>query len=75
MMLNQSRTLCSNMAVLLFFRNHPRWGASNIPLLRQVPAEYQDGISRPKGWDPSVNVNGHLLPLVFSPLNRMFPVL
>lgn len=53
MMLNQSRTLCSNMAVLLFFRNHPRWGASNIPLLRQVPAEYQDGISRPKGWDRS----------------------
>lgn len=45
-------------------RENTRWGAANTPFTRWLPAEYQDGISLPKGWDPKVKVNNRLLPLV-----------
>ncbi|XP_069577628.1 eosinophil peroxidase-like isoform X1 [Brachyistius frenatus] len=52
-------------------RKNTRWGTSNIPFLRWLPAEYQDGISRPKGWDPELRINKHLLPLVREVSNRI----
>uniref|UniRef100_A0A3B3UI96 Eosinophil peroxidase-like n=1 Tax=Poecilia latipinna TaxID=48699 RepID=A0A3B3UI96_9TELE len=51
--------------------DNPRWGASNIPFLRWLPAEYEDRISSPKGWTHDVKVNDHLLPLVRDVSNRI----
>ncbi|XP_068429738.1 eosinophil peroxidase-like [Clinocottus analis] len=45
-------------------RFNTRWGSSNIPFTRWLPAEYQDAISLPKGWDPDRKINNQLLPLV-----------
>nr|XP_026649406.1 thyroid peroxidase isoform X3 [Zonotrichia albicollis] len=45
-------------------REHPRWGASNTALARWLPAAYEDGLSQPRGWDPSVRYNGFPLPSV-----------
>ncbi|XP_053276431.1 eosinophil peroxidase [Pleuronectes platessa] len=45
-------------------RKHSRWGSANTPFTRWLPAEYQDNISLPKGWDPKHKINNHLLPLV-----------
>ncbi|XP_064304710.1 thyroid peroxidase isoform X2 [Phalacrocorax carbo] len=45
-------------------REHPRWGASNTALARWLPPAYEDGLSQPRGWDPSVLYNGIQLPLV-----------
>ncbi|XP_067400986.1 thyroid peroxidase [Emydura macquarii macquarii] len=45
-------------------REHPRWGASNTALARWLPPAYEDGISQPKGWNPSFFLNGFQLPLV-----------
>ncbi|KAM8865813.1 eosinophil peroxidase-like [Synchiropus picturatus] len=53
-------------------RKNTRWGAANSPLTRWLPAEYQDYISQPKGWDAQRTVNGHLLPLVREVSNRIF---
>ncbi|XP_043967724.1 eosinophil peroxidase-like [Gambusia affinis] len=58
--LNNYRTansVCNNI-------KNPRWGASNIPFLRWLPAEYEDRISSPKGWTRDLKVNNYLLPLV-----------
>ncbi|KAJ0019170.1 hypothetical protein NQD34_006739 [Periophthalmus magnuspinnatus] len=52
-----ANSVCNNL-------EHPLWGASNTPFLRLLPAEYQDGLSLPKGWDPNVKINGNTLPLV-----------
>uniref|UniRef100_A0A7M4EQY1 Thyroid peroxidase n=1 Tax=Crocodylus porosus TaxID=8502 RepID=A0A7M4EQY1_CROPO len=45
-------------------REHPRWGASNTALARWLPPIYEDGISQPKGWNPSMLYNGFELPPV-----------
>ncbi|XP_040523115.1 thyroid peroxidase isoform X2 [Gallus gallus] len=45
-------------------REHTRWGASNTALARWLLPAYEDGLSQPRGWDPSVRYNGVLLPLV-----------
>lgn len=45
------------------FRNNPRLGASNTPFARWLPAEYDDGISQPKGFN-NRTFNNFLLPLV-----------
>ncbi|XP_040897760.1 eosinophil peroxidase-like [Toxotes jaculatrix] len=45
-------------------RKNTRWGSANTPLTRWLPAEYQDKISLPKGWNPERKVNRHFLPLV-----------
>ncbi|XP_035999616.1 eosinophil peroxidase [Fundulus heteroclitus] len=48
-----------------------RWGASNIPFLRWLPAEYEDELSTPKGWTHDQRVNNHLLPFVREVSNRI----
>ncbi|XP_077478823.1 eosinophil peroxidase [Stigmatopora argus] len=45
-------------------KQNPRLGASNTPFTRWLPAEYDDGISIPKGWDVNRTFNNFLLPLV-----------
>ncbi|XP_074514350.1 eosinophil peroxidase-like [Sebastes fasciatus] len=65
--LNKFRTassVCNN-------RNNTLWGSSNTPFTRWLPAEYQDRISLPKGWDPKRRVNRRLLPLVREVSNRI----
>lgn len=52
------------MYLLLSCRKNTRWGASNTPFLRFLPAEYEDGTSTPKGWTRDQEVNNHILPLV-----------
>ncbi|XP_061589166.1 eosinophil peroxidase-like [Cololabis saira] len=58
--INKYRTatsVCNNL-------KNPRLGASNTPFTRWLPAEYDDGISQPKGWDRNRRFNNFLLPLV-----------
>ncbi|KAM9306314.1 eosinophil peroxidase-like isoform 1-T2 [Pholidichthys leucotaenia] len=58
--INRYRTttsICNNL-------NHPRRGASNTPFARWLPAEYDDGISQPKGWNRDRKINNFVLPLV-----------
>ncbi|CAG5923318.1 unnamed protein product [Menidia menidia] len=55
---------CNNIA-------NSRWGSSNIPFTRWLPAEYEDRISTPKGWTDGLRVNRHLLPLVREVSNRI----
>ncbi|XP_074526405.1 eosinophil peroxidase-like [Halichoeres trimaculatus] len=65
--LDQFRTassVCNN-------RINSRWGSSNTPFTRWLPAEYQDDISLPKGWDPELKINNRLLPLVREVSNRI----
>nr|XP_046242082.1 eosinophil peroxidase-like [Scatophagus argus] len=52
-------------------RMNTRWGSSNTPFTRWLPAEYQDGISVAKGWDADRKVNGQILPLVREVSNRI----
>lgn len=47
-------------------RQNPRWGSSNRPFTRWLPAAYQDQITQPIGWDPNLPVNNQILPLVKS---------
>ncbi|XP_071322465.1 eosinophil peroxidase isoform X2 [Trachinotus anak] len=57
--INKYRTatsVCNNL-------KNPRLGASNTPFNRWLPAEYDDGISLPKGWT-NRSLNNFLLPLV-----------
>ncbi|XP_058472952.1 eosinophil peroxidase [Solea solea] len=49
-------SVCNNL-------NNPRLGASNTPFARLLPAEYDDGVSQPKGWN-NRTINNVLLPLV-----------
>ncbi|XP_008324585.1 eosinophil peroxidase-like [Cynoglossus semilaevis] len=56
---NKYRTItsvCNNL-------NFPRRGASNTEFGRWLPAEYDDGISQPKGFN-NRTINNFLLPLV-----------
>lgn len=50
--------------MFLFVRQNPRWGAANTALVRWLPAEYEDGESEPKGWNPERLHNGFQLPPV-----------
>uniref|UniRef100_A0A8D3DJ57 Eosinophil peroxidase-like n=1 Tax=Scophthalmus maximus TaxID=52904 RepID=A0A8D3DJ57_SCOMX len=52
-------------------RKNPRLGSANTPFTRWLPAEYQDYISLPKGWDPRKRVNKRFLPLVRVVSNRI----
>ncbi|XP_041852657.1 eosinophil peroxidase [Melanotaenia boesemani] len=45
-------------------RQHPRWGAANIPYSRWLPPEYEDVWGTPKGWDPKHTYNNVSLPPV-----------
>nr|ABC72122.1 myeloperoxidase [Siniperca chuatsi] len=58
--LNKYRTItsvCNNL-------KNPRLGASNTPFTRWLPAEYDDGVSQPKGFNKNRTFNNFLLPLV-----------
>ncbi|XP_041826711.1 eosinophil peroxidase [Melanotaenia boesemani] len=58
--INKYRTansICNNL-------KNPRLGSSNTPFARWLPAEYDDGISQPKGWNRDRKINNFLLPLV-----------
>lgn len=48
----------------LLRRQNTRWGSSNTPFTRWLPAEYQDNATLPKGWDQNLKVNNQILPLV-----------
>ncbi|KTF77096.1 hypothetical protein cypCar_00024446 [Cyprinus carpio] len=66
-LLNKYRTItnvCNN-------RRNPILGASNTVFARWLPAQYEDGISQPKGWDPDRLYNGAMLPLVRLVSNRI----
>ncbi|XP_070821340.1 eosinophil peroxidase-like isoform X2 [Chaetodon trifascialis] len=52
-------------------RKNTRLGSSNTPFTRWLPAEYQDGISLPKGWDAKRRVNRRILPLVRAVSNQI----
>ncbi|XP_075847282.1 lactoperoxidase isoform X1 [Microtus pennsylvanicus] len=43
-------------------RKHPTLGSANRALARWLPAEYEDGFSRPFGWTPGKTRNGFPLP-------------
>ena len=67
-LMNQTSTQMSirlnDERFFLFHRKNPIKGSSNTPFALWLPAEYQDGISQPKGWDADRRVNNYLLPLV-----------
>ncbi|KAM7391981.1 hypothetical protein PAMP_022627 [Pampus punctatissimus] len=52
-------------------RENSRWGSSNTAFTRWLPAEYQDKISLPKGWNRELTINNHILPLVREVSNRI----
>ncbi|NWT56972.1 PERE peroxidase, partial [Erythrocercus mccallii] len=45
-------------------RRNPSLGASNRALARWLPAEYEDGVPRPRGWTEGRRFSGFPLPLV-----------
>ncbi|XP_023794784.1 eosinophil peroxidase-like isoform X1 [Cyanistes caeruleus] len=45
-------------------RRNPSLGASNRALARWLPAEYEDGVSVPRGWTEGKRFSGFPLPLV-----------
>ncbi|XP_029009545.2 eosinophil peroxidase [Betta splendens] len=45
-------------------REHPRWGAANIPYSRWLPPEYEDVWGAPRGWDPQRTYHNASLPPV-----------
>uniref|UniRef100_A0A3Q3G266 Thyroid peroxidase n=1 Tax=Labrus bergylta TaxID=56723 RepID=A0A3Q3G266_9LABR len=49
-------------SIHIFVRQNPLWGASNTPLVRWLPAEYEDGEREPKGWNRGLLYNGYQLP-------------
>ncbi|XP_042344621.1 eosinophil peroxidase-like [Plectropomus leopardus] len=57
-------SVCNNI-------KNPRQGSSNTPFTRWLPAEYQDKISLPKGWDPKLKIRRRFLPLVREVSNRI----
>ncbi|KAK6305404.1 hypothetical protein J4Q44_G00241840 [Coregonus suidteri] len=65
--MNKYRTatsVCNNL-------KYPRLGASNTPFTRWLPAQYDDGVSRPNGWDRNTRFNNFVLPLVREVSNRI----
>ncbi|XP_038821444.1 eosinophil peroxidase-like [Salvelinus namaycush] len=65
--MNKYRTATSVCNNLKF----PRLGASNTPFTRFLPAQYDDGVSRPIGWDRNTSFNNFVLPLVREVSNRI----
>uniref|UniRef100_A0A3P8UE42 Thyroid peroxidase n=1 Tax=Cynoglossus semilaevis TaxID=244447 RepID=A0A3P8UE42_CYNSE len=58
--------------LILCFRENPLWGAAHTPLVRWLPAEYEDDQEEPKGWNTGRLYNGHPLPLVtHCPLSKI----
>ncbi|XP_056444575.1 eosinophil peroxidase-like isoform X3 [Gadus chalcogrammus] len=57
-------SVCNNMM-------SPRLGASNTPFKRWLPAQYDDGVALPNGWERSRRFNNFVLPLVREVSNRI----
>lgn len=55
-------TVCLLCCVLI--RQHPRWGAANVPYSRWLPPEYEDVWGTPRGWDPEHTYHNVSLPPV-----------
>ncbi|XP_078278921.1 eosinophil peroxidase-like [Rhinoraja longicauda] len=55
-------------------KKSPRLGASNTPLVRWLPARYEDGISVPLGWTPNKKNSGFVVPLVRTVSNEILKV-
>ncbi|KAI9527666.1 hypothetical protein NQZ68_027756 [Dissostichus eleginoides] len=51
-------------------QEHLRFGSSNTPFTRWLPAEYEDSTYKPRGWD-NKTINNHYLPLVLEVSNRI----
>ncbi|XP_005470675.1 eosinophil peroxidase [Oreochromis niloticus] len=45
-------------------RQHPRWGAANIPYSRWLAPEYEDVWGMPRGWEPKHTYHNASLPPV-----------
>ncbi|CAL8356561.1 unnamed protein product [Lota lota] len=45
-------------------RQHPSWGAANIPYSRWLEPEYEDSTGMPRGWDPEHTYSSFSLPPV-----------
>ncbi|MEQ2240993.1 hypothetical protein ILYODFUR_020852, partial [Ilyodon furcidens] len=45
-------------------RQHPRWGAANVPYSRWLPPEYEDLWGMPRGWEPEHTYHNFTLPPV-----------
>ncbi|MGH0127809.1 UNVERIFIED_CONTAM: hypothetical protein FKN15_052443 [Acipenser sinensis] len=52
-------------------KRNPRLGASNTPLSRWLPSQYEDGVHLPKGWDPNRLYSGFHLPLARAVSNHI----
>nr|XP_015202138.1 PREDICTED: eosinophil peroxidase-like [Lepisosteus oculatus] len=64
---NEYRTInsvCNN-------RKNSRLGAANTAFTRWLPANYDDGVYIPRGWDPCKTHNGFVLPLVREVSNKI----
>ncbi|XP_062887105.1 myeloperoxidase-like isoform X2 [Mobula hypostoma] len=57
-------SMCNN-------RKIPHLGASNMPYIRWLPAQYEDRFSLPKGWIDGKRYNGFPLPLVREVSNKI----
>ncbi|XP_044531002.1 myeloperoxidase [Gracilinanus agilis] len=55
---------CNNM-------RRPTLGASNRAFVRWLPAEYEDGVSRPYGWTNGAKRNGFVVPLAREVSNKI----
>uniref|UniRef100_A0A4W6FDT2 Thyroid peroxidase n=1 Tax=Lates calcarifer TaxID=8187 RepID=A0A4W6FDT2_LATCA len=55
-------SIFGHASMILFVRQNPLWGAANTPLVRWLPAEYEDGEREPKGWNRGWLHNGFQLP-------------
>nr|XP_005992326.1 PREDICTED: myeloperoxidase-like [Latimeria chalumnae] len=52
-------------------KKHPRFGTSNTPFARWLPAAYEDGYTLPRGWTKGKLYSGFELPLVREVSNKI----
>ncbi|KAG8450688.1 hypothetical protein GDO86_003097 [Hymenochirus boettgeri] len=52
-------------------RKNPSLGASNTKFTRLLPAQYEDGLSLPRGWTENRPINGFPLPLARAVSNEI----
>ncbi|CAH2220198.1 Mpo-A [Pelobates cultripes] len=52
-------------------RRFPDFGVSNRPYIRLLRAQYEDGISLPRGWTEDRKINGFALPLARAVSNQI----
>ncbi|XP_069057910.1 eosinophil peroxidase-like [Pleurodeles waltl] len=58
-------------SLLFSHRRRPWLGAADRAFARWLPAQYEDGISLPRGWKEGKRYFGHTLPLVRDVSNRV----